>query len=65
MDTNKINDLAIEQAIFAFENEIEMDAETAVDLNSGDLATVRERVQFKHDFRRHMRNIMEGNRFYD
>jgi hypothetical protein len=65
MDSIKINDLAMEQAILASENEIPMDAETAVDLNSANLRSPRERIRFKHDFRRHMRNIMEGNPFYD
>jgi len=60
----RINDLAYEQAIFAAENETPMDAELALALNAGELRHEYERRQFKHDFRRHMRNIADGNRFY-
>jgi hypothetical protein len=61
---SQISDLAYEQAILAAENETPMDAELAATLNAGELRNEYERRQFKHDFRRHMRNIAEGNRFY-
>ncbi len=64
MDPNKINDLAMDQAIPATENDTPMDAETAAQINAASLRTEPERRQFKHDFRRHMRNIAEGNPFY-
>ena len=60
----RINDLAYEQAVLADGNEIDMDAEQALVLNAGSLRSKSERRQFKHDFRRHMRNIAEGNPFY-
>ena len=65
MTTNEINILAYEQAILAKENEIDMDAELALQLNIRSLPTESNRRQFKHDFRRHMKNIAEGNPFYD
>jgi hypothetical protein len=64
MDTTKINDLAMEQAILADANETPMDADTAAHLNAASLRTEQERRQFKHDFRRHVQNIAEGNPFY-
>ena len=64
MDTTKINDLAMEQAILAHENETPMDADIAAQINAASLRTEPERRQFKHDFRRHVRNIAEGNPFY-
>ena len=64
MDTTKINDLAMEQAILADANEADMDAETAARINAASLPTEQERRQFKHDFRRHVRNIADGNPFY-
>ena len=64
MDTTKINDRAMEQAILADANEADMDAETAARINDASLPTEQERRQFKHDFRRHVRNIADGNPFY-
>jgi hypothetical protein len=64
MDTIRINDLAMEQAILAHENETPMEADDAVRINSASLRTQSERRQFKHDFTRHMRNIAESNPFY-
>ena len=46
------------------ENEIPMDAEPAAEINRASLPTEQERRQFKHDVRRHMGNIEEGNPFY-
>ncbi len=63
MNTTKINDLSMEQAILAHENETPMDADTAAQINAASLRTEQARRQFKHDFRRHMRNIAEGNPF--
>jgi len=60
----QINDLAYEQAILAEANEIPMEAELALELNGVSLPSQTERRQFKHDFRRHMRNIAVGNPFY-
>ena len=64
MDTTRINDLAMEQALLAHENETPMDADDASRINRASLHTEQERRQFKHDFRRHMRNIGQGNPFY-
>ena len=60
----QINDLAMEEAILAHENEIELTADDAARVNQASLRNERERRQFKHDYRRHLRNIAEGNRFY-
>ena len=64
MNTTKINDLAMEQAIIAHENETDLDADTAAQINAASLLTEQECRQFKHDFRRHVRNIAERNPFY-
>jgi hypothetical protein len=64
VDTTKINDLAMEQAIIAHENETDMDADTAAQIKAAGLRTEQEGRQFKHDFRRHVRNIAEGNPLY-
>jgi hypothetical protein len=63
MDTSKINDLAMEQAILADANETDLDADTAAQINAASLRTEQEGRQFKHDFRRHVRNIAEGHPF--
>jgi hypothetical protein len=57
----RINDLAYEQAVLAVENEIPMDADQALMLNGAALWGEPERRKFKHDFRRHMRNIAEAD----
>jgi hypothetical protein len=54
----------MEQAIIAHENETDLDADTAAQINAASLRTEQEGRQFKHDFRRHVRNIAEGNPFY-
>lgn len=54
----------MDQAIIADANETPMDAETAVQINAASLQTEQKRRRFKQDFRRHMRNIAEGNPFY-
>ena len=46
------------------EREWAPDAETAARINAASLPTEQERRQFKHDFRRHVRNIADGNPFY-
>ncbi len=61
----RINDLAMEQALLADAQETPMDADTAAQVNAASLRTESERRQFKHDFRRHVQNIVEANPFYN
>jgi hypothetical protein len=64
-DADRINGLAMEQAILADQNETPMDAEEAARINAASLRNERERRRFKHDFARHVRNIAEGNPSYE
>ena len=50
MDANKINNLAMDQAILADANETPMDAETAVQINAASPHAEQERRLFKQDF---------------
>ena len=60
----RIDDLARDQAILAHENEIDMDDRDAMQINIASLPTRAAQVLFKDNFRRHARNIAEGNPFY-
>jgi hypothetical protein len=60
----RIDDLAREQAILAHANEIDMDDQDAMRINRASLPTREAQILFKHSFRRHARNIAEGNPFY-
>ncbi len=62
-NADRINRLAMEQAILADQNETPMDPEQAAQLNAALFRNETERRQFKHDFARHVRNIAEGNPF--
>jgi len=62
--TRNIDDLAIEQALLAHANDIDLDADDAVQINRAALPTVAMQRCFKHAFVRHARNIAEGNPFY-
>ena len=59
-----LDGLAREQAILNAENEIEMDADLAADLNAASFRKREERNLFKNAYQRHSRNIAGGNRFY-
>ena len=59
-----IDDLAIEQALIAHANDIDLDPDDAVAVNRAALPTEAMRRCFKHAFVRHARNIAEGNPFY-
>jgi hypothetical protein len=63
MDSDRINSLAMDQAILADQNETPMDPEEAAQVNAASLHTEQEHRRFKHDFARHVRNIAEGNPF--
>ena len=60
----QINNLAMEQAMVSFENETDLTADDAAYINRGSLRNETERRRFKHDYRRHLRNIAEANPFY-
>jgi len=62
--TRNIDDLAIDQALLAHANDIDMDADDAVQINRASLPSEAQRRCFKHAFIRHARNIAEGNPFY-
>jgi len=62
--TRNIDDLAIEQALLAHANDIDLDPDDAVTVNRAALPTVAMQRCFKHAFIRHARNIAEGNPFY-
>ena len=64
-NADRINGLAMEQAILADQNETPMDAEQAARINAASLRNESERRRFKHDFARHVRNIAECNPFYE
>ncbi|MCW5982449.1 MAG: hypothetical protein KIT09_30460 [Bryobacteraceae bacterium] len=59
-----INNLAMDQTMMDRENESEIAAEDAANINQASFRNEWERRQFKHDYRRHARNIAEGNPFY-
>ena len=59
-----LDTLATEQAILNSENETDMSDEDAARLNAGSFRDKGERNFFKNQYRRHVRNIGEGNRFY-
>ena len=59
-----IDDLAREQAILADANEIDMPEEEAANLNAASFENRGDRSFFKNQYRRHARNIAQGNRFY-
>ncbi|MEP7363837.1 MAG: hypothetical protein ABI972_11325 [Acidobacteriota bacterium] len=59
-----LDELAREQAILNSENETEMSEVDAALINGASFRSVRERSYFKNQYRRHARNIAEGNRFY-
>jgi hypothetical protein len=54
----------MEQAILNSENETEMVEEDAALLNKASFRNRGERNFFKNQYRRHARNIAQGNRFY-
>ncbi len=60
----QIHELAMEQAIQNHVNEVDMDPNDAVEINRASLPTRDAQILFKHNFRRHTRNIAEGNPFY-
>ena len=59
-----LDTLAREQAILNRENETDITDEDAVCINAASFRNRGERNFFKNSYRRHMRNIAEGNRFY-
>ena len=59
-----LDSLARAQTIVNQENETEMDEELAAALNAGSFRNRGERSFFKNQYRRHARNIADGNRFY-
>ena len=59
-----LDTLAREQAILSNENETDMTEEDAVLINAASVRNRGERNVFKNDYRRHVRNIALGNRFY-
>jgi hypothetical protein len=59
-----LDNLASEQAILNRENETDMTDEDAAEINSASFQDRGERNFFKNSYRRHARNIAEGNRFY-
>jgi len=48
----------MQQSIVSHSNEVDLGPD---EINAGSLRTEQQRRQFKHDFRRHMRNIDQGN----
>ena len=60
----RIDDLARDQAICAHGNDVEMTDQDAMLINIASLPTRAAQVLFKDNFRRHARNIAEGNPFY-
>jgi hypothetical protein len=59
-----LDELAREQAILNHANETDMSEEQAAELNQGSFRDRGEKNFFKNQYRRHKRNIAEGNRFY-
>jgi hypothetical protein len=60
----EVDMIAMEQAILNNENETDMPVEEALALNASSLHSREERVRFKLDYQRHVRNIANGNPFY-
>ena len=59
-----LDELAWEQAVLNAENETDMSDEDAARLNAASFRDRGERSFFKNQYRRHARNIADGNRFY-
>ena len=59
-----LDELAREQAVLNAENDVEMGDEEAAGLNAASFRDKGERSFFKNQYRRHARNIADGNRFY-
>ena len=59
-----LDELAREQAVLNAANETEMSEADAAELNAASFRDRGERNYFKNQFRRHARNIAEGNLFY-
>ena len=59
-----LDKLAREQAILNDQNETDMPEEEAASLNLANFRNKGERNFFKNQYRRHARNIAEGNRYY-
>lgn len=59
-----LDELANDQAVVNAENETDMTDEDAAMLNAASFRDRGERNFFKNQYRRHARNIAEGNRFY-
>jgi hypothetical protein len=59
-----LDELACEQAIINDANETDMDDTLAAEINRASFRTKAERSMFKNAYRRHVRNLADGNRFY-
>jgi hypothetical protein len=59
-----LDDLACEQAVINHVNETDMPEQEAAKLNAGSFKNRGERIFFVNQYRRHVRNLAEGNRFY-
>ena len=60
----ELDQLAMEQGLLNAANETDMSDELAAQVNAASFRNRCERNLFKNAFRRHTRNIAEGNPFY-
>jgi hypothetical protein len=59
-----LDDLACEQAVINHQNETDMPEHEAAPLNTASFRNRGERNFFVNQYRRHVRNLAQGNRFY-